>query len=71
MIESIDISSEEYRTYTYAGGSQFTIMAPCKLNVMPNGSHRVIDQGGITHRPSPDFVGISWKPRPGEPAFVA
>lgn len=71
MSDGIDISSEEYRTYTYASGARFTIVTPYKLHVMENGSHRVIDQAGVTHRPSPDYVGISWKPRAGEPPFVA
>ena len=71
MTNGIDISSEEYRTYSYANGGEYKITAPCELHIMPNGSHRVIDQAGITHRPSPDYVGLSWKPRDGQPAFVA
>lgn len=68
---SIDISSEQYRYYTYADGSRFTIVDPVRLAVMPNGSHRVVDASGETHRPTPGYLAVSWKPKDGAPAFVA
>lgn len=58
-----DISSEEYRVYTYDKGATCTIVAPRTLFVTENGSHRVIDQAGVTHRPTPGYLLISWKPR--------
>lgn len=67
----LTISSEEYRVYAYAGGATFTIVAPVTLHVLPSGSHRVIDAAGVTHRPERGWLGISWKPKPGEPAFIA
>lgn len=74
MSEPIDISMEEYRIYTYKTGQTFRIDEPSMLHVIAdeNGvSHRVVDKVGITHRPERGWVGISWKPHDGAPAFVA
>ncbi len=73
-MNSIDISSEEFRVYTYANGSTFRIEDPRELYVITDergATHRVIDEAGMTHRPERGWVGISWKPREGKPAFVA
>jgi hypothetical protein len=70
----IDISSEQYRIYTYPNGDTFRIEEPAELHVLTDDkgvSHRVIDKAGVTHRPERGWLGISWQPRPGEPAFVA
>lgn len=69
----LDISSEEWRVYTYAGGI-FKIAEPVTLFVITDErgtTHRVIDKAGVTHRPERGWTGISWKPRNGEPAFIA
>ena len=74
MTNPIDITSEAFRTYTFADGSTFTIEQPAELHIIDDErgtSHRVIDKEGVTHRPTRGWVGISWKPRDGEPAFVA
>lgn len=74
MTNAIDISSELYRLYTYTSGATFRIDEPVELHILTddNGtSHRVVDKSGKTHRPERGWVGISWKPRDGEPAFVA
>jgi hypothetical protein len=74
MTTVIDITSEEYRTYTYPDGSTFSIEDPAQLHVLTDEkgtSHRVIDKAGVTHRPERGWLGISWKPRDGQPAFVA
>ena len=71
---TIDISSEAFRTYTFADGSTFTIKHPAELHVIEDErgtSHRVIDKAGVTHRPTRGWVGISWKPLDGAPPFVA
>lgn len=73
-MKEIDISSEEVRFYTYADFSTFRIGEPDKLFVIEDEhgvTHRVIDKEGVTHRPERGWVGISWKPRDGQPAFVA
>lgn len=68
----IDISTEERRTYTYANGDTFTIENPKELHLIDDvASHRIVDADGVTHRPERGWVGISWKPRDGAPAFVA
>lgn len=67
---AIDISSEEYRVYTYADGATYRIEAPVSLYVIGD-SHRVVDANGVTHRPTKGWVGLSWKPKEGAPAFVA
>ena len=65
-----DISTELYRIYTYADGQKFRINNPVDLYLLDGGnSHRVIDAAGVTHRPTRGWVGISWKPKEGSPAF--
>lgn len=74
MTNVIDISSEASRTYTFANGDTFTIAEPAELHVITDDrgtTHRVIDKAGVTHRPERGWVGISWKPRDGQPAFIA
>lgn len=69
----IDISSEEYRIYRYTHG-EFRIDAPVELHVLTDergDTHRIIDASGVTHRPERGWLGISWKPKDGAPAFVA
>jgi len=66
----IDISDEQYRTYTYANGT-FTIRNPVSLYLLDNGkSHRVVDVFGVTHRPERGWFGISWKVSDGFPPFT-
>lgn len=65
-----DISSEEYRIYTYASGRQFRIDHPMSLYLLDGDTtHRVVDESGVTHRPERGWVGISWKPLPGAQPF--
>lgn len=74
MTKEIDITSEQYRIYTYAGGSVFKIEDPATLFVIEDErgvTHRVVDRAGMTHRPERGWVGISWMPREGTPAFDA
>lgn len=74
MSNAIDITSEEYRVYHYANGAEFRINAPRALHVLTDDkgiSHRVEAEDGCTYRPERGWVGISWQPKPGQPAFVA
>lgn len=75
MTKELDISSEEFRVYTYGDGTKFRVDAPSTLHVIVDDkgstSHRVIDVDGVTHRPERGWVGISWCARDGEPKFVA
>ena len=71
MTDPIDISSEEERIYVYHDGREYRVYRPVRLFVTASGSHRVVDQAGWTHRPANDWIGLKWKPFPGEPAYVA
>lgn len=70
-MNELDISSEEFRIYTYPNGDTFRIDEPATLWVLDGGSHRVSDKSGMTHRPERGWTGISWKPADGAPRFVA
>lgn len=76
-VREIDISSEEYRVYTYPSGARYRINAPVKLVVIYddsgaiNPSHRVVDADGVTHRPERGWLCVSWSSREGEPGYVA
>jgi hypothetical protein len=73
--KEIDITSEEFRVYTYADGSTFRIDSPATLYVLIDEkggiTHRVVDVDGVTHRPERGYVGISWAAKDGAPKFVA
>jgi hypothetical protein len=74
MTNPIDISSEEYRIYTYPNGDMCRIDDPAELYVLADesgDSHRVVDRAGMTHRPNRGWIMISWMPRAGQKAFVA
>lgn len=62
-----DISNEQFREYTYPNGDKFRVTGPKQLYIMDNGSHRVVDLDGVTHRPTPGYLGISWKQSDGKP----
>jgi hypothetical protein len=73
--KEIDITSEEFRVYTYPDGSTFRIDNPATLYVLIDekggATHRVVDVDGVTHRPERGYVGISWAAKEGAPKFVA
>jgi hypothetical protein len=75
MTKEIDITSEEFRVYTYGDGSTFRIDNPVTVHVLIDDkggvSHRVVDTDGVTHRPERGWVGISWAAKEGAPKFVA
>lgn len=74
MTKELDITSEEFRVYTYADGSTFRVENPATLFVIDDErgtTHRVVDTDGVTHRPERGFVGISWAAKAGQPKFVA
>jgi hypothetical protein len=65
----IDISSEEYRTYHFDTGLTFTINNPLYLHVSDSGSHRILDEQGVSHYVS-SILHLSWKVKSGQPSFV-
>jgi hypothetical protein len=75
-VQEIDARSEEYRVYDYGAGLTYRIDNPVTVHILKNEatgtfSQRVTDAAGVTHRPSTSYVAINWKPREGQPAFVA
>lgn len=73
-VKPVDISSEQYREYHYADGGLYRIDTPVSLYVFEGKSgwtQRVVDAAGVTHRPTPGWLAISWKPKDGTPPFVA
>lgn len=74
MTKELDISSEAERTYHYPSGHSFTVPSPATLFILTDdggASHRVISADGRTYRPERGWIGISWLPKAGSPAFVA
>lgn len=63
-----DISSEQYRTYSFPNKESVTIDKPQKLNVSRTGGHRILDTEGVSHYIPAGWIKLSWK---GTPAFVA
>jgi len=70
-LEFVDISSEEYREYTFPEGAVIRIEEPLLLHVKEDsGSHRIFDAQGRSHRVTPRWVNLTWKSKEGEPNFV-
>jgi hypothetical protein len=68
----VDISSEEYRVYTFAyegNLSEVKISEPLYLAVS-NSGHRILDNSGISHYIPKGWFHLSWKAKEGEPHFV-
>jgi hypothetical protein len=70
-LKFIDISSEQFREYTFPDGSTYTIDKPVKLAVRQSGSHSVIDVYGNNYYIKSNFIAIKWLPYDGQPNFVA
>jgi hypothetical protein len=69
-LQFTDISSEEYRNYTFPDGLQITINNPTHLNVSAKGNHRLLDASGVSHYIPTGWVWLSWKAKDGQPNFV-
>ena len=65
-----DISSEEWREYTFLGGEVVRIEKPLILNVSESKGHRLFDSYGISHYVPPTWIHLRWKVKTGEPNFV-
>ena len=68
-LEFTDISSESYRTYTFAAG-KVTISNPTHLNVSTSGGHRLFDGQGKSHYVPAGWLHLEWEPKDGAPNFV-
>lgn len=67
--EFTDISTEEYRSYTFPGGDTVTIKNPLKLAVSAGG-HRVFDGQGMSHYIPKGWIHLKWKAKEGMPNIV-
>jgi hypothetical protein len=70
-VERLSLESEAFREYIYEDGNVLVIVEPTELFITESGSHRVVAADGRTYRPTPGYLGIAWKPKTGQPAFVA
>jgi len=65
----VDISSEEYRAYSFVNGT-VTIKNPLALSVSKGGGHRLFDDCGDCYYIPPGWLSVKWKVKPGSPHFV-
>ena len=65
--EWTDISSEEWREYTFPGKEVIHIDAPTHLHVSESGGHRLLDSVGISHYVPKGWIHLKWE---GSPPFV-
>lgn len=70
LSEFTDISSEQFREYTFAGGDVVRIEKPSKLHVSESGGHRVLDGAGESHYIPPKWIRLRWVAKEGSPPFV-
>lgn len=71
---TVEVDSEEWVEYHYDGGKRHRINNPVRRYIFQGKSgwtQRVIDADGVTHRPTPGWLAMSWKSKPGYPEFVA
>lgn len=68
-LEFEDISSEQWREYTFVGGQTVRIDKPLKLYVSENG-HRILDSCGVSHYVPLSWIHLKWKAKDGQPHFV-
>jgi hypothetical protein len=64
-----DISSEQWREYTFPEGQAVRVVKPLKLYVSDNG-HRILDAEGVSHYVPFGWIHLKWLAKDGEPHFV-
>lgn len=65
-----DISTEQWREYTFPNNEVLRITAPLYLAVSDSQGHRILDAAGESHYISAKWLTIRWKAKEGEPHFV-
>ena len=70
-LEFIDISSELWREYEFAGGDKVRIEQPLKLHVSDSGGHRLFAADGRSHYIPAGWVHLTWQSKEGHPNFVS
>ena len=68
-LEFTDISSEQWRRYTFPSGFVVFIEDPVKLHVSAHG-HRIFDLLGRSQYVPLTWVHLEWLAKEGEPHFV-
>lgn len=68
-LDFVDISSEEWREYTFEGGTTLRVDQPLRLHVSENG-HRIFDAQGVSHYVPLGWIHLKWKAKEGSPNFV-
>jgi hypothetical protein len=68
-LDFVDISSEEWREYTFESGAAFRVEHPLRLHVSDNG-HRLYDAEGVSHYIPSGWIHLKWKAKDGSPNFV-
>ncbi len=68
-LEFVDISSEEWREYSFPGGETVRILDPLQLYVSDNG-HRIFDSAGVSHYVPFGWVHLCWRSKDGSAHFV-
>ncbi|MCK0097495.1 hypothetical protein MWU60_18100 [Yoonia sp. F2084L] len=68
-LEFKDISSEQWREYTFSDGQSVRIELPLKLYVSENG-HRLLDTAGVSHYIPLSWIHLKWQVKDGLPQFV-
>lgn len=69
----LSLTSELYREYVSEDGNVYRIEHPFSLFILLDGSHRIVDIDGVTHRPPKfgDQYVVRWLSRKDYPYFVA
>ena len=74
-LKFIDISSEEYREYTFVTDTGIKVKQryddPLKLHVSKSGGHRLFTANGHAYYVSPGWIGIEWVSKKDKPHFVS
>lgn len=65
ILEWKDLTTEEWRCYTFSDGATVKLIAPVKLNVSASGGHRVATADGNGHYVPSGWVHLEWKNKPG------
>ena len=68
--EFLDISSEQYRVYSFPTGQKVQIDNPLWLLVSKSGGHRVIAAQGYAHYIPFTWGHLYWLVKKGKPSFV-
>jgi hypothetical protein len=64
-----DISTEDWREYSFSGNEKVRIERPTHLCVSTSG-HRILDEAGVSHYIPKGWIHLRWQVKQGQPHFV-